>query len=383
MSLYRRPGSKYLWSKLYAGGHVHRFSTGATTKVEALRKEREEAHRLARLYKAEAVKSMATVAAQFLENVEADNLAPATRAKMEEHLTRQILPFFGEDREVSTIVVKELEDFKAKRGREVSPQTVGKELSTLRQMLDFAGEKLRLFPLGEIPTTRSPRLPRYEPKWRLLTEDELARLLIELQKQDRKGKEALPFFLLLMGTGMRSGEAAALRWDWVDFDRNEIHLPAQITKTRRARDVPIGDAARAALETVKRSPAVGRVFRYRTHYIAWHRAVHAAGLARINRDEPAKTSGVRPHDLRHTFGSLLHASGNSMPTVRDILGHATLVMANLYAHTFRGELHAAVKSVAIPVPVTVPLLDQNVPEKVTKGTDGEPRNKIASATRKR
>jgi integrase len=394
VSLYRRAGSQFWWSKLYAGGRVHRFSTGARHKVEALKKEREEASRLDRLFKSEGNRSIATLAAQFLENTEASNRAEATRAKREEHLTNQIIPFLGAHREVTTVTVRDLEEFKARRMKDVSAQTVCKELSTLRQMLRYAEEVLKLFPPGEAPTTRNPKLPKYEPKWRLLTSPELARLIAELMKATGKAREAVPYFVLMMNTGMRTGEVSALTWSWVDLEKRELHLPATVTKTRTARDVPLNESALAALLMVKPERAVGRVFRARSHYAAWHVAVHAAGLARLNEHEPRvevkgqlriRTSGVRPHDLRHSYGSLLHAAGVSTPEVRDILGHVTLMMANLYAHTFRERLHTAVNAVNVgggPVPKTVPLTGQNVPEKVAIGNISNGAVEAVSATGK-
>lgn len=370
MSLYRRAGSKFWWSKLYVRGSVVRFSTGEGTKTAALRKEREEADKLERAAKAESTRSVATLAGQFLEHAEATNRSPATRAMMERHLATLIQPFLGDHKDASTITIKDVEDYKAMRMRVVKPQTVAKELSTFRQMLRFGGEVLKIFRPGEIPNTRNPRLAKYEPKWRLLTEKELTALVVALSEAaGRKSSETVPYFILLMNTGMRSGEAASLQWGWLDLDKREIHLPAEATKTRTARTVPLNDSALAALKSIKGDEKrVGRVFRYKTHYAAWHNAVRAAGLAAaLPAGVKRRTSGIRPHDLRHSYGSLLYTAGTSTPEVRDILGHVTLMMANHYAHTFRERLHTAVNAVNVGVPVTVPLGGQNVPEKVQNG----------------
>ncbi len=216
-----------------------------------------------------------------------------------------------------------------------------------------------------------------------MNDAELGRLLTELHKATGKAREALPYFLLMMNSGMRSGEVSAIRWDWVDLDKREIHLPAHATKTRTGRDVPLNDSALAAVLMRKTGASVGRVFHAKTHYTAWHKSVHAAGLARENEGNPDKTSGVRPHDLRHSYGSLLHAAGVPTPEVRDILGHVTLMMANLYAHTFKPRLHAAVNLVQVgDVPRTVPSGGSNVPENVRNGTDRQKRKALGSATRK-
>jgi integrase len=54
---------------------------------------------------------------------------------------------------------------------------------------------------------------------------------------------------------------------------------------------------------------------------AWRGACRRAGL-----------SGVRPHDLRHTFASWLVMAGTPLRTVADLLGHKSLSMVMRYSH---------------------------------------------------
>lgn len=49
------------------------------------------------------------------------------------------------------------------------------------------------------------------------------------------------YILLLLFTGLRRKEAAALRWTEVDFERRLIRLPAARIKTRNALDLPMSD----------------------------------------------------------------------------------------------------------------------------------------------
>ncbi len=340
MSLYRRKDSPYFWSKLYHEGNVVSFSTGERHKVPALRVERERASELQQQTRVVGKHTLGTLAAKFIIWKEADGRAEGTINKSQEYLKREILPFFGAERDVRTVKQSDLEDYKAKRMGEVSASMVCKELSTLRQLLLYAVEVHHLMPVA--PVIKNPKL-NLAPKWKLLTPDEVDRLIGELGKFGKRGKEALPYFLLMANTGMRGGETSKMTWEMLNSEKSAINLPATITKNRTARTVPLNKVAKSAIKMMQtmRGNSVGRVFSCKAHYGTWRKACENAGLGSKKGERP------RPHDLRHTFGSLLHAAGRTTPEVRDILGHLSLYMANLYAHTYPKHLYEAVDSVQL------------------------------------
>lgn len=277
---------------------------------------------------------------------------------MQRHLSQHIIPFLGAERDIRAIEESDLEQYKVYRGRHVLAQTISKELSTLRQLLRYGADVYKLF--ERAPTTRNPKCPKYQPAWRLLTPEEVTSLLEALTKMRGRGKEALPYFLLIANTGMRGGEATSIRWEMLEPRDIALNLPPELTKTKRPRRVPLNQVAREAIALMRRMRSadrlVGRVFSAKTHYGSWRKACRQVGVK------------ARVHDLRHTFGSLLHAAGRSGPEIRDILGHATLTMANLYAHTYQPALEEAVEAVQLStVPKNVPLLGQNVPVSARNG----------------
>jgi integrase len=53
-----------------------------------------------------------------------------------------------------------------------------------------------------------------------------------------------------------------------------------------------------------------------------------------------REAGVRPvhfHDLRHTFGTRLAASGESMRTIQEFMGHADIKTTQIYTHYADGS----------------------------------------------
>ena len=56
----------------------------------------------------------------------------------------------------------------------------------------------------------------------------------------------------------------------------------------------------------------------------------------------AGLSGLRLHDLRHTFAIRLIQSGVDVFTVQKLLGHSTITMTMRYVHSFEAQMHDAV-----------------------------------------
>lgn len=67
----------------------------------------------------------------------------------------------------------------------------------------------------------------------------------------------------------------------------------------------------------------------------WHRIRAAAGLP-----------GLRIHDLRHTFASLLVSRGASLEMIAKLLGHAQVQTTQRYAHLADAPLRGSVDAVA-------------------------------------
>jgi integrase len=150
-------------------------------------------------------------------------------------------------------------------------------------------------------------------------------------------------------SGLRWGEATALRVDRVHLDRRRVtvavafvsmhgELVESTPKSHRHREVPmprflaaqLGEhiAGKGPKELVftTESGAPLRSSNFRQRY--WLDAVKTCGLA-----------GLRVHDLRHTAASLAVKSGANPKVVQQILGHASAAMTlDVYAGLFDADL---------------------------------------------
>ncbi|MDE6055598.1 MAG: site-specific integrase, partial [Lachnospiraceae bacterium] len=174
---------------------------------------------------------------------------------------------------------------------------------------------------------------------RALTEQEQKDFMQEMAKD-----YYYEFVSLLLCTGMRSGEAAALTWDDIDYKQNVIH----ITKTASfnedgtatigspkseagKRDIPLNDTIKDILlrQRKKQGSIVqieNRVFTAVYGGIVHNHAVNRAisdALARLE-EQGRPIQHFTAHALRDTFATRYIEQGGNPQTLKTILGHNSL-----------------------------------------------------------
>ena len=162
------------------------------------------------------------------------------------------------------------------------------------------------------------------------------------------------FFTLVAATGLRKGEALALRWDDVDpthgtiavrgtLSRVDGRLVVTAPKTRASRRILAPSAGVMALLEVHR--AAQEVDRQRAAGV-WIETGHVFTTASGNPLDPrsalraftlaaerAGIHGVSVHTLRHSAATAMLEGGVHLKAVSELLGHAgTQVTAEVYAH---------------------------------------------------
>jgi integrase len=174
---------------------------------------------------------------------------------------------------------------------------------------------------------------------RFLSEAEIARLAAVLDRHPEHTTVALLRFLTM--TGCRYSEAATATWVQFDLTAGIWTKPSSHVKQKRRHSVPLAAPALALLAELKRvatndyvfsSPKTGRPLV--TINRTWHAICRAAGI-----------EGVRVHDLRHSFASMLAGSGASLQLIGSLLGHAQVATTAKYAHLADDARRAAVERV--------------------------------------
>ncbi len=146
---------------------------------------------------------------------------------------------------------------------------------------------------------------------------------------------------LLILTGQRRGEIAALRNGWISDDT--ITLPSEITKNGRAHTFPIGQLAATVLQSWTETsdsflfPARGRS---ETCFNGWSKC-------KATLDTLSGVADWTLHDLRRTFASNLAASGVQLPVIEKLLNHVSGSFGGIVAvyqrHNFMPEMRDAIE----------------------------------------
>jgi site-specific recombinase XerD len=139
---------------------------------------------------------------------------------------------------------------------------------------------------------------------------------------------------MLLG-GLRAGEVRSLQLADVDMGMRQVRVIGKGNKTRVVPiDRPFFTEVRAYLDSERprglSTPECFVVLRGPTK----GKAMTEAGLRKIFRTHRARTGAVRvrPHRLRHTFGTDLASAGIDVLVLRELMGHAHVETTTAYVH---------------------------------------------------
>jgi integrase len=165
---------------------------------------------------------------------------------------------------------------------------------------------------------------------------ELDKTLVDMVASDEIPDAMADLVRLLLLTGCRLNEIMSARQSWVDHERKLLLLPDSKVGQRRI------DLSAAAMEIIKQIPEgewliPGRANgEHLKHPHAMFKRIKARAKAPVD---------LRPHDLRHTAGSLAHMAGLTQKQVATMLGHRQLATTERYLHGFAADNVRAVDTV--------------------------------------
>jgi len=258
------------------------------------------------------------------------DIAPSTLRSYSEHVADHISPLLGgipvaqlRTSDVERLIRDRLRA-KGRYGRPISPSTVRHIITTLRIALNRAVRR------GELPVNVAALVDL--PRSRRPAVEAMSTVHAERILDAVEGHWLEPIVRLLLGTGLRLGEAVSL-------NQGDVFLAESFVRIRRSkttiRAVPVSvDAVEALRLALSRAPRRGDdeplFFGERNGQRLTGDAVsHALPRLLVSRGLPRLT----PHGLRHGAATLMVAGGVHMRIVAEQLGHRNPALtARVYAH---------------------------------------------------
>lgn len=307
------------------------------------------------------------------------NLAPKTRERYEGIIREHIKPKWSRT-QIGNVRHSEVQAWVStltlRDGEPASPATVRKVHRVLSQALDWAVKDGRL-PRNPAASISLPRVSISERRY-------LSHAQVELLAE-AVGEPWRLLVLFLAYTGLRWGEAAALKVNRLDLLRRRVIVAESVTpikgvmtwgptKGNARREVGLPLFLAKELETHLRGlgPSSllfagprGGVMRAQTFQrAALNIACEQLGLCEAKLDKkghpivkavkqadgttidvPVYTHHLHPHELRHTAASLAIASGADVKVIQQMLGHKSAIMTlDLYGHLFPDRLDAVAEA---------------------------------------
>lgn len=281
--------------------------------------------------------SRLAVAAQLYWNeIEESPRSPSTKGLYRDRIDRQVLPALGEVRlrEVSVgLVDRHLNAVKAKHGNAVAKTTK----TVLSGICNLACRHDAMLTNPCRDVGRISTKPKKAPRSLELAE---IREIREWLAGDRKANDRdLPDLVdFMLATGLRIGEACAVRWQDVDLDHGTVEVVGTVLRIK---------GQGLILKPSPKSEAGERILELPTWAVEmlYQRAVHDGGhyvfpapLACGLRD-PANTRrgireafaemgrpGLTSHIFRKTVASLMDSAGLTARAAADQLGHSKVSM---------------------------------------------------------
>lgn len=253
------------------------------------------------------------------------------------------------------------------RRRGKAPATVKRRAAALRAFYRFL--------LHEDLVTADPTLDLASPRLlhrlpRVLTVEEVARLLAMPDASAARGRRDRAMLELMYASGLRVSETVALDLSDIDLVHELVRC---LGKGNKERIVPVGTQAVRALRDYL-GQGRPRLIRGRRPTQAlfvnrWGRRLTRQGCWKLVRTY-ARAAGITkpltPHVLRHSFATHLLERGADLRAVQEMLGHASISTTQVYTHVTRERLREVYRQAHPRDGMRVPLRSDR-PAKARKG----------------
>lgn len=265
------------------------------------------------------------------------NLTPKVISNKHSDFNSRILPLMANYRlnqlQGTTIqnIVNSMYQLKNNRTNQMlAPRTIIGLYSDITASLNYA-VRIGLIDSNPCNNIKLRFKSQQKKKIQFYTLDQAKTLISAIAKQNQDVKLAI---LLALYLGLRKSEIYGLQWNDIDYklktikiQRSRIKLKGQdfIGSTKTICSERVLTTTNEILELIKKQPRINEFI------IANVDNSLIDKLHKIQKDNNLPI--IRFHDLRHTCGTILLASGIDVKTVSEFLGHTNLTTTSIYLHS--------------------------------------------------
>jgi integrase len=277
---------------------------------------------------------------RFLEH-HMGHLRASTVRDYQRRIRNIIRPQLGKQK-VAAIKFADMQDLHAKVGKQRGPYAANRTLQLLSKMFNLAvaWEWRANNPVKGVERNQEHARQRY------LSNEELKRLMAALAAdEDQQAANILRFLLL---TGARKNEVLTAKWADFDLKAGVWTKPGARTKQKTEHRVPLSAPARMLLAGLEQESE----YVFSGRWGRGHRITVEGPQKRIWKR--AKITGLRVHDLRHSYASQLASAGVGLHVIGALLGHTQPGTTHRYAHLMDDPLRAATERAGAIIAGKVP-----------------------------
>ena len=235
-------------------------------------------------------------------------------------------------------------------GQPMSKKTISGYIQIINAIFEFAVDN-RIIQFNPAAKLKAPQTTKAAEQRRALTEKERQRVM-EFEHR------AKPSAMLMMLSGLRRGEVTALQWNDIDFENNKISVTKSYNfkskefktpKNGKSRVVSVPQILIDYLKTLpKESPFVltnakGQMMTDDSWKRLYQSYMFDMNLKYgFNGEAPSKFSPTKipmliptftPHELRHTFCTIMFEAGLDALTAKEQMGHSDIqTTLSIYTH---------------------------------------------------
>lgn len=253
------------------------------------------------------------------------------------NIDKYLIPYFGKAHltNIQQIdIQKYFNTIKTEDGKYLAKSTLDKQKIILKSMFDAAIDNDLCYK-NPVKNIKFQHIADSSEK-RVYTKQQ-AKLVEEYAKKyDRYD------IVIILNTGIRRSELLGLKWTDIDFNSKTIHIQRAVvqTKGKILIDKPKSNTSDRVIPfSTEFGEYLKKYIKDNNYVIGTYEpqspSTYAIQFKKFmkNMTENNKIPALTPHELRHTYGTLLRESGVDIYTIQKVMGHSDIsVTADIYVH---------------------------------------------------